>query len=88
MTKKQTTTLLLFAQNFSLQVIAKKQRVSLTTIRERIKSLSKNHCRELGNAVALRESYKRTRNGIRSAIRISGGANRDFGWDRAIKDKF
>lgn len=66
MTKKQTTTLVLFAQNYSLQTIAKKQKVSLTTIRERIKTLSKNHQREFGNALGIRESYKRTRNGIKN----------------------
>ena len=65
MTTKQTTTLVLFAQNYSLATIAKKQKVSLTTIRERIKALSKNHQREFGNALGIRESYKRTRNGIR-----------------------
>lgn len=65
MTTKQTATLVLFAQNFSLQTIAKKQKVSLTTIRERIKALSRNHQREFSNALGIRESYKRTRNGIR-----------------------
>lgn len=65
MTSKQTTTLVLFAQNYSLQTIAKKQRVSLATIRERIKSLSKNHPKEFGNALALRDTYKRNRNSIR-----------------------
>ena len=77
MTKKQQTTLLLFAQNYSLQVIAKKGGVSLTTIRERIKSLSKNHSKEFGNALALRDSYKRTQWGIRDATR-------NFDWDIAV----
>lgn len=67
MTKKQIQTLLLFAQNYSLQVIAKKQGVSLATIRERIKSLSKNHLKEFGNAAALRDTYKRNRDAIRNA---------------------
>lgn len=66
MTKKQTQTLLLFAQNYSLPVIAKKMSVSLTTIRQRIKALSKNHSVEFGNALGVRESYKRTRDGIRN----------------------
>lgn len=61
MTKKQITTLLLFAQNYSLHIIAKKQGVSLATIRERIKSLSKNYSREFENAAGLREVYKRNR---------------------------
>ena len=66
MTTKQITTLVLFSQNYSLRVIAKKQKVSLTTIRERIKSLSKNHSKEFNNALGLRKSYKRTRDGIRN----------------------
>ena len=66
MTTKQTTTLVLFAQNYSLPVIAKKMRVSLTTIRQRIKALSNNHSREFNNALGIRESYKRTRDGIRN----------------------
>ena len=65
LTTKQTTTLVLFAQNYSLQVIAKKQGVSLATVRERIKSLSKNHPEEFGNALALRETYKRNRESVR-----------------------
>jgi len=67
MTKKQEKTLILFAQNYSLQTIAKKQIVSLATIRERIKSLSKNHPREFDNALALRETYKRNKDAIKNA---------------------
>ncbi len=67
MTNKQIKTLLLFAQNYSLQTIAKKQKVSLATIRERIKSLSKNHSRQFNNSLALRETYKRNRDAIRNA---------------------
>jgi len=70
MTNKQITTLILFAQNYSLQTIAKKQRVSLATIRERIKSLSRNCPKEFGNALGIRESYKRTRDGIRNTDRF------------------
>lgn len=65
MTNKQVQTLLLFAQNYSMKTIAKKQKVSLTTIRERIKSLSQNHPIQFSNAAGLRDSYKRTRDGIR-----------------------
>lgn len=65
LTKKQTTTLILFAQNYSLQTIAKKQGVSLATIRERIKSLSKHYLIEFANTVDLRNTYKRNRGLIR-----------------------
>lgn len=68
MTNKQTTTLVLFAQNYSLQVIAKKQQVSLATIREQIKSLSKHYPIEFANAEALRVTYKRNRYSVRNAL--------------------
>ena len=84
MTKKQTTTLLLFAQNYSLHIIAKKQGVSLATIRERIKSLSKNHPREFDNAVALRDTYKRNREFVRNPKSISDAPLKNEG----IKEKF
>ena len=65
MTEKQKTTLILFAQNYSLDVIAKKQEVSLATIRERIKSLSKNYPKEFNNAAGVRMAYKRNRIAIK-----------------------
>lgn len=66
MTNKQKKTLLLFAQNYSLSIIAKKQCVSLSTIRERIKSISKHHSKEFNNAIALRNIYKRNRDALQS----------------------
>ncbi len=72
MTDKQKTTLILFAQNYSLQIIAKKQGVSLATIRERIKSLSKNHSKEFNNALGIRELYKRTRDALRNPMSLDG----------------
>jgi len=71
MTDKQKTTLVLFAQNYSMLVIAKKQRVSLSSIRQRITSLSKNHSREFNNALALRDIYKKSRDAIKSPIVFS-----------------
>ena len=67
MTDKQKGTLVLFAQNYSLAIIASKQKVSLSTVRERIKSLSKNHPKEFENAVRLRSIYKETKQYIRRA---------------------
>ena len=72
MTDKQIKTLVLFAQNYSLLIIAKKQKVSLTTIRQRIKTLSKNHQKEFNNALGIRESYKRIRDGLRNPITLDG----------------
>ncbi len=70
MTEKQIKTLVLFAQNYSLPIIAKKQKVSLTTIRQRIKALSKNHSKEFNNALGIRESYKKVREGLRNTNRF------------------
>ena len=72
MTTKQITTLVLFAQNYSLPVIAKKMEVSLRTIRKRIKALSKNHQREFNNALGIRESYKRTRDALQNPVSLDG----------------
>ena len=70
MIDKQITTLVLFAQNYPLRTIAKKQKVSLTTIRQRVKSLLKNHSKEFLNATALRHTYKRNRESIRNTKRL------------------
>ncbi len=66
MTEKQEITLVLFAQNYSLPAIAKKRCVSLSTIRERIKSISKRHSKEFSNALGIREAHKRTRDALRN----------------------
>ena len=71
MTTKQTTTLVLFSQNYSLVAIAKKQKVSLTTIRQRIKALSIRHQKEFNNAFGIRESHKRNRDAIKNPIVFS-----------------
>ena len=72
LTNKQKTTLVLFAQNYPLVTIAKKQKVSLTTIRQRIKTLSKHHSKEFNNAFGIRGSYKRTRDAIRNPVSLDG----------------
>jgi len=70
MTNKQKKTLVLFAQNYSLQTIAKKQGVSLATIRERIKSLSKHYPIEFNRTVGLRNVYKRNKIAIKHPLNI------------------
>ena len=65
MTKKQTKTLLLFAQDYSVVAIAYKQKVSQSTIRERIKALSKSHPDEFDNAISLRRAYKKIKKDIK-----------------------
>ena len=76
MTTKQIKTLVLFSQNYSLATIAKKQKVSLATIRERVKSLSKNHSKEFNNALGLRETYKRNKDKLRHIQYLTGGLDR------------
>lgn len=71
LTKKQTTTLILFAQNYSLPTIAKKRGVSLSTIRECIRSISKRYFKEFNNALTLRETYKRNRDAVKNPARCS-----------------
>lgn len=66
MTDKQKKTLILFAQNYSLPTIARKQNVSLSTIRERVKAISKNYSKEFNNALSIREVYKRTQKAIKN----------------------
>lgn len=76
MTNKQQTTLILFAQNYSLQVIAKKQGVSLSTVRERIKALSEKHRKEFNNALRLRKIYKQNRDKLKHIQHLTGGLDR------------
>ena len=58
---KQKTTLLLFAQNYSLSIIANKMGVHTTTIEERLRLLAKNHQKEFNNALGIREAYIRNK---------------------------
>ena len=76
LTKKQQLTLILFAQNYSLQTIAKKQGVSLSTVRERIKALSERHQKEFNNALGLRETYKRNRDKLKHIQYLTGDLDR------------
>ena len=66
MTKKQEKTLVLFAQNYSLPTIARKQNVSLSTIREQVRAMSKNYSKEFNNALSIRKVYKRTQKAIKN----------------------
>ncbi len=78
LTKKQETTIVLFAQNYSLPAIAKKQDVCLCTIRERIKALWKKCPKELTVALSIRSVYKRNRDSLRTTT--------DFQSHRRIND--
>ena len=65
MTNKQQQTLVLFAQNYSIPVIAKKQKVAITTIRTRLKQISKYYPNEFDNALSIRRVNKRLKRGIK-----------------------
>jgi len=68
MTDKQIKTLILFAQNYSLKRIAKKQKISLSSIRQRIKSLSNNYPNEFERAVGIRRAYKNAFSNVNKPI--------------------
>ena len=72
MTDKQTKTLLLFAQDYSVVAIAYKQKVSQSTIRERIKALSKSHPDEFDNAISLRRAYKKIKEDMKKPRVLHG----------------
>ncbi len=62
MTKKQLTTLKLFASGHPLYLIAASQQVSLSTIRSRLKAIGNTS--EFRNACGIRHCYKRAKTNI------------------------
>ena len=61
MTNKQKKTLILFAQNYGIPAIARKQEVAKSTIKTRLRQISKSYPEEFDTASAIRESYRRTK---------------------------
>jgi hypothetical protein len=66
MTGKQLNTLKLFALGYPLHVIATKQRVSLSTIRSRLKAI--NTTSEFENACGIRNCYKQAKLNIKNPL--------------------
>ena len=66
MTDKQLETLKLFALGYPLHVIATKQRVSLSTVRSRLKTI--NTTSEFENACGIRNCYKRAKVNIKNPL--------------------
>jgi len=64
MTDKQLDTLKLFAVNYSISTIARKQKVCIGTIRDRIRAISKRYPTEFENACGIRNSYKRIKHNL------------------------
>ena len=89
MTDKQTKTLLLYAQNYSIIIIAKKLRVAESTIRRRLKKLQVHYSQEFMNAQGIRDSYKRLRDGMRKML-VQQTDKRDYTekWYGYFKHKF
>ena len=84
LTKKQIKTLLLFAQNYSIPVIAKKQKVGIAMIKKRITSIAKNHNKEFENALSIRKANARNRDKLRNIENFSNFNETIF----PIQDKF
>ena len=78
LTQNQIDTLLYFAYGYSLKKIAKKQKISLSTVQQRIKSCKKKHPEAFDNASCLRNSYKRAKENIHNVEHID---KPDIWWD-------
>ena len=78
LTQKQIDTLMYFAWGNSLRQVAKIQKVSLSTVQQRIKSCKKKHPEAFDNASCLRNSYKRAKENIRIVEHID---RPDIWWD-------
>lgn len=94
-TQKQLKTLMLFAQNYSLQVIANKQRVSISTIRHRLRKLETKYPDIFKNVLDLRRIYKQNKGKIQNVNLPSYFCDtpsiEQSKWDNAvdlIKEKF
>lgn len=75
---KQRRTLLLFAQNYSIRIIAEEMGVSERTIKERLRNLALRHRPEFIRALNIREVYKLERNAIRNVTVFSNLGMRDL----------
>lgn len=71
MTEKQITTLLYFSQNYSLNKIAKKRKVTIQTIKTQLNNLKKNYPEYYNNAVSMRNTNKRLKFGLQHPLSIS-----------------
>lgn len=61
LTKKQQSTLILWAQNYSPTHIARVHKVTVDTIKKRFYRLKKSHPMEFNNAESIRKVYQQSR---------------------------
>ena len=66
LTDKQTKTLVLWAQNYTMSNIAKRLKVSISTIKTRLKQIKKSHLKEFNNTLSLRNAHKKLKNEIKN----------------------
>ena len=69
-TDKQLETIKLFALGYGLNNIAKKQHVSTSTIRAKLKILAKRFPVEFSNACGIRNAYKRCKYNLEHPINV------------------
>jgi predicted DNA-binding protein YlxM (UPF0122 family) len=65
LTDKQTKTLILWAQNYTMSNIAKRLKVSISTIKTRLKQIKKSHLKEYENTESLRNAHKKLKTEIK-----------------------
>jgi len=69
MTQKQINTLILFAMGLPFHKIARRERVSISTVRSRLKAI--NNTNEYNKACSIRNSNKRLKYNIKNPLQIS-----------------
>lgn len=68
MTNKQVETLVLFAKNYSITIIAKKLKISRQTVKSRLNRIQKQYPEYFDNALSIRQSYKSIKRGLQRAL--------------------
>lgn len=71
MTERQLNVIKLFAMGYGLDSIAKKQKVSTSTIRAKLKILAKRFPIEFDNACGIRNAYKRSKYNLEHPLNIN-----------------
>ena len=92
MTDKQKHTLVLYAQDYSIYQIAKKEKCSTSAIIDRLRRIAKIYPEYYTNTLSLRECYKQQKYNVQHTVSFDGAdsallPNNDGFWDN-IKEKF
>jgi predicted DNA-binding protein YlxM (UPF0122 family) len=75
MTNKQIKTLLLFSQNYSLSEMAKDQKVSISTIRNRLNIIWKRYNNYYNNALFIRNKLKEIKYNLQHPVNFTSYNN-------------